>query len=180
VAAIAAGRFDAREIAELPDDAYLNALARTTCVATELQAGHAENALPQTARATVNCRIVPTSSAADTEAVLRRVIADPGISITLLAPATPSPPSPLDPEVLAAVGSAAAGLWPGIPIIPEMSTGATDGLYVRNAGIPVYGVSGVAEDPREDRAHGQDERMRTRSFDDALDFLYRLLTELSR
>jgi acetylornithine deacetylase/succinyl-diaminopimelate desuccinylase-like protein len=180
VAAIAAGRFDAREIAELPDDAYLNALARTTCVATELQAGHAENALPQTARATVNCRIVPTSSAADTEAVLRRVIADPGISITLLAPTTPSPPSPLDPEVLAAVGSAAAGLWPGIPIIPEMSTGATDGLYVRNAGIPVYGVSGVAEDPREDRAHGQDERMRTRSFDDARDFLYRLLTELSR
>jgi acetylornithine deacetylase/succinyl-diaminopimelate desuccinylase-like protein len=179
VAAIAAGRLDAPEIAGLPDDAYLNALARTTCVATELEGGHAENALPQRARATVNCRIVPTSSAAETQRVLERVIADPSISITAVAPATPSPPSPLNPEVFAAVESLAGEFWPGVPIIPDMSTGATDGLFVRNAGIPTYGVSGVAEDPREDRAHGQDERMRTRSFYDALEFLHRLLTELS-
>ncbi len=179
VAAIGAGRLDAPELAALPDDPYLNALARTTCVATLLEAGHAENALPQTARATVNCRIVPTSSAAETEQVLRRVIADTEIAITPVAPATPSPPSPLNEELFTAIGSLAAEFWPGIPIIPEMSTGATDGLFVRNAGIPTYGVSAVAEDPRDDRAHGQDERMRTRSFHDAREFLYRLLTELS-
>ena len=180
VAAIAAGRLDAPEIAGLPDDPYLNSVARTTCVATLLEAGHAENALPQTARATVNCRIVPTSSAARTEETLRRVVADPGIRVTAVAPATPSPPSPLHAELFAAIESLAGGFWPGIPILPEMSTGATDGLYVRNAGIPTYGVSAVAEDPREDRAHGQDERMRAKSFADALEFLHRLLADLSR
>ena len=180
VAAIAAGRLDAPEIAELPDDAFLNALARTTCVATMLEGGHAENALPQTARATVNCRIVPTSSAAETQRTLERVVADPQIAITPVAAATPSPPSPLDPELFAAIESLSGEFWPGIPVIPDMSTGATDGLFVRNAGIPVYGVAAVAEDPREDRAHGQDERMRTRSFTDALEFLHRLLTQLSR
>jgi acetylornithine deacetylase/succinyl-diaminopimelate desuccinylase-like protein len=180
VAAIAAGRLDAPEIAGLPDDPYLNALARTTCVATQLEAGHAENALPQTARATVNCRIVPTSSSAETEQILRRVVADPGISITPVDPATPSPPSPLRDELFAAIGSLAGEFWPGVPILPEMSTGASDGLFVRNAGIPTYGVSAVAEDPREDRAHGQDERMRAKSFGDALEFLHRLLVELSR
>jgi len=180
VAAIAAGRLDAPELAGLPDDPYLNAIARTTCVATMLQAGHAENALPQTARATVNCRIVPTSSAAATEEVLRRVVADPDISITPVDPAKPSPPSPLLGELFAAIESQANEFWPGVPILPEMSTGATDGLFVRNAGIPTYGVSAVAEDPREDRAHGQDERMRARSFSDALEFLHRLLAELSR
>ena len=180
VAAVAAGRLDAPEIAALPDDPYLNALARTTCVATLLEAGHAENALPQTARATVNCRSVPTSSAARTEETLRRVVADPGIEITAVAPATPSPPSPLHAELFAAIESLAGEFWPGVPILPEMSTGATDGLYVRNARIPTYGVSAVAEDPREDRAHGQDERMRAKSFADALEFLHRLLVDLSR
>ncbi len=179
VAALAGGRLDAPEIADLPRDPYLNALARTTCVATLLEGGHAENALPQTARATVNCRIVPTSSAAEAEQTLRRVVADPDIAITPVAAATPSPPSPLNREIFAAVESLSGEFWPGIPILPDMSTGATDGLFVRNAGIPTYGVAAVAEDPREDRAHGQDERMRTRSFYDALEFLHRLLIELS-
>ncbi len=180
VAALAAGRLDAPELAALPEHPYPNALARTTCVATMLEGGHAENALPQTARATVNCRIVPTSSAAQTQRVLERVVADPAISIRLLAPETPSPPSPLHEELFAAIEAAKQEFWPGIPILPEMSTGATDGLFVRNAGIPTYGVSAVAEDPREDRAHGQDERMRTQSFTDSLAFLHRLLSELSR
>jgi acetylornithine deacetylase/succinyl-diaminopimelate desuccinylase-like protein len=179
-AAVAAGRLDAPELSALPDDPYLNAVARTTCVATMLEGGHAENALPQTARATVNCRIVPTSSAAETQRVLERVVADPAISITPVDPATPSPPSPLNEELIEAIASLSEEFWPGIPILPEMSTGATDGLFVRNAGIPTYGVSAVAEDPREDRAHGQDERMRTKSFTDALEFLHRLSTDLSR
>jgi len=180
VAAIAAGRTDAPELAALADDPYLNAIARTTCVATLLEGGHAENALPQTARATVNCRIVPTSSAAETEATLRRVVGDPEIEISAVDPATPSPPSPLDDELFAAIEPLVGEFWPGVPILPEMSTGASDGLFVRNAGIPTYGVSAVAEDPRNDRAHGQDERMRAKSFADALEFLHRLLADLSR
>jgi acetylornithine deacetylase/succinyl-diaminopimelate desuccinylase-like protein len=127
----------------------------------------------------VNCRIVPTSSAEETEATLARVAASPELRITPVDPALPSPPSPLHPEVFGAVEALAAEFWPGIPIVPEMSTGATDGLFVRNAGIPCYGVSAVAEDPDEDRAHGKDERMRTKSFEDALEFLHRLLLELS-
>jgi len=180
LAALGSEPLDARELERLPDDPYLNALARTTCVATELQAGHAENALPQRARATVNCRILPTSSAAEVESTLKRVAAAPELSITPVDPALPSPPSPLNPELFGAVEALAAEFWPGIPIVPEMSTGATDGLFVRNAGIPCYGVSAVAEDPDEDRAHGQDERMRLKSFEDALEFLHRLLLELSR
>jgi acetylornithine deacetylase/succinyl-diaminopimelate desuccinylase-like protein len=180
VTALGSGRLDAPELADLPEHAYLNALARTTCVATELQAGHAENALPQRARATVNCRIVPTSSAAEVEATLQRVAATPGLTIAPVDPALPSPPSPLNPELFGAVEALAGEFWPGVPIVPEMSTGATDGLFVRNAGIPCYGVSAVAEDPDDDRAHGRDERMRTRSFEDALEFLHRLLLELSR
>ena len=180
LAALGSEPLDARELERLPDDPYLNALARTTCVATELQAGHAENALPQRARATVNCRILPTPSAAEVESTLKRVAAAPELSITPVDPALPSPPSPLNPELFGAVEALAAEFWPGIPIVPEMSTGATDGLFVRNAGIPCYGVSAVAEDPDEDRAHGQDERMRLKSFEDALEFLHRLLLELSR
>jgi acetylornithine deacetylase/succinyl-diaminopimelate desuccinylase-like protein len=179
VTALGTGRLDAPELASLPEHPYLNALARTTCVATLLQAGHAENALPQRARATVNCRIVPTSSAEQTQTALARVAASPELRITPVDPALPSPPSPLHPEVFGAVETLAPEFWPGIPIVPEMSTGATDGLFVRNAGIPCYGVSGVAEDPDEDRAHGQDERMRKKSFEDALEFLHRLLLELS-
>jgi acetylornithine deacetylase/succinyl-diaminopimelate desuccinylase-like protein len=127
----------------------------------------------------VNCRIVPTSSADATQATLARLAATPGLTITPVDPALPSPPSPLAPELFAAIETLAGELWPGIPIIPEMSTGATDGLFVRNAGIPCYGVSGVAEDPDEDRAHGRDERMRVKSFEDAQVFLYRLVLELS-
>jgi acetylornithine deacetylase/succinyl-diaminopimelate desuccinylase-like protein len=179
VDALGAGRLDAPEIASLADHPYLNALARTTCVPTLLEGGHAENALPQRARATVNCRIVPTSSAAETEAILSRVAAASDLVITPVDPALPSPPSPLNPEVFDAIEALAGDFWPGIPIVPEMSTGATDGLFVRNAGIPCYGVSAVAEDPDEDRSHGRDERMRAKSFDDALEFLHRLVLELS-
>jgi acetylornithine deacetylase/succinyl-diaminopimelate desuccinylase-like protein len=180
VAALGAGRLDAPELSDLPGEPFLNSRARTTCVATMLDGGHVENALPQTARATVNCRILPTSSAAETREALAQAVDDPAISITPRAPSTPSPPSPLNDELFGAIEALAAGFWPGIPIVPEMSAGATDGLFVRNAGIPTYGVSAVAEDPDDDRAHGQDERMREKSFHDALEFLHRLLTELSR
>jgi acetylornithine deacetylase/succinyl-diaminopimelate desuccinylase-like protein len=166
--------------AKLTEHPYFNALARTTCVATELNGGHAENALPQTARATVNCRVLPQSSAEETQNVLTAMAARNGVTVTQLAPALASPPSPLEPSIVDPVEEAAKGMWPGIAVIPEMSTGATDGLFVRNAGIPVYGVSAIAEDPDDLRAHGKDERIRAQSYYDALEYWYRLVKVLSQ
>lgn len=158
-----------------------NARLRTTCVATQLQAGHAENALPQRAKATVNCRILPDGSADAIEAELRRVIANPSVAIQRLPDphAIASPPSPLTKEVLGSIESTTEELWPGVPVIPTMSTGATDGLFLRNAGIPVYGVSGVFEDVVDVRAHGKDERVLIQSFFDAQEFMYRLVKRLA-
>ena len=157
-----------------------NARLRTTCVATLLEAGHAENALPQRAKGTVNCRIVPDGSADAVEAELRRVIGDPSVALERLADphAIPSPPSPLTEEVLGGIEKTTAEMWPGVAVIPTMSTGATDGLFLRNAGIPVYGVSGVFEDVLDVRAHGKDERVLVRSFFDAQEFMYRLVKRL--
>ena len=179
VAALASGRPDAPELANLPQHAYFNALARTTCIPTLLEAGHAENALPNNARAIVNCRVLPTSTAAEVESLLNRLVADPEVVISPVDPAYPSPPSPLDPVLFGALGALANEFWPGIAIVPEMSTGATDGLFVRNAGIPCYGVWSVAQDPDDDRTHGRDERIPTRSFYDGFEFVHRLLLELS-
>lgn len=166
----------AARLAAIP--AY-NARLRTTCVATMLQAGHAENALPQRARATVNCRILPTQPAEEVLATLRQVVADSAITITPLAPAKPSPPSPLTPEVLQAIEATTREMWPGVPVIPTMSTGATDALYLRRAGIPVYGVSGVFGDADDVRAHGQDERIAATWFYEGLEFGYRLIKRLT-
>jgi acetylornithine deacetylase/succinyl-diaminopimelate desuccinylase-like protein len=166
--------------ARLVEHPYFNALARTTCVATELEGGHAENALPQTARATVNCRVLPQSSADETRNVITALAAKNAVTVTQIAPALASPPSPLEPSVVDPIDRIANEMWPGIIVIPEMSTGATDGLFVRNAGIPVYGVSAIAEDPDDFRAHGQDERIRVRSYYDALEYWYRLVKTLSQ
>src|SRR5690606_31900764 len=124
-------------------------------------------------------RIVPTSSAEATLKTLRRVVADDGIGITLIDPAVPSPPSPLRPELFEVLNALVPEFWADIPIVPEMSAGATDGLYVRNAGIPTYGVSAVAEDPGDSRAHGKDERIGRRAFLDSVEFWYRMLKMLA-
>jgi len=166
--------------AKLVEHPYFNALARTTCVATRLEAGHADNALPQTAKATVNCRVLPQSSAEETQNVLTAMAAKNGVSVTQIASAKASPPSALEPSIVDPVSEVANEMWPGITVIPEMSTGATDGLFVRNAGIPTYGVSAIAEDPDDFRAHGQDERIRAESYYDALEYWYRLVKVLSR
>jgi acetylornithine deacetylase/succinyl-diaminopimelate desuccinylase-like protein len=162
-------------IDSLLDSIYYNALARTTCVATELSGGHAENALPQTARAVVNCRILPQSSAAATRDVLVSLAEPYRVSVTQIAPDFPSPPSPLEPDIVDPITKLAKEMWPGIAVIPEMSTGASDGAFVRNAGIPVYGVSAIADDPNDMRAHGQDERIGVRAFGDATEYWYRLV-----
>jgi acetylornithine deacetylase/succinyl-diaminopimelate desuccinylase-like protein len=159
--------------------AYFNALMRTTCVATELQAGHAENALPQTARATVNCRVLPDQPLQEVHAALVRVIADDGISVSPMGQPTPSPRSPLRADVLREVEKATSAMWPGVPAVPIMSTGATDGHYLRVAGIPTYGVSGLFDDIDDVRAHGKDERMGVRAFYEGTEFMYRLIKALS-
>ena len=158
---------------------YYNSVLRTTCVATRLFAGHADNALPQLARATVNCRVLPGEPIESVEQRLRQVAADSGVSISRVAPANPSPPSPLRPEVMGPIEALAAKYWPGVPIVPEMSTGATDGLYTRNAGIPTYGVSAIFEDLNDSRAHGRDERVGVREFHRAAQYWYELVKRLS-
>ncbi len=158
---------------------YYNSRLRTTCVATQLDAGHAENALPQRARATINCRVLPGESIDAVHATLAAVIGNDAVDISRMAAAKPSPPSPLTPEVLGPIEAITDDMWPGVPVIPTMSTGATDGLYLRNAGIPVYGVSGLFGDIDDVRAHGQNERIRIESFFDGQEFLYRLTKALS-
>ena len=154
--------------------AYFNALMRTTCVATRLEAGHADNALPQSARATVNCRILPEDSPQEVRAALVRVLADPAIAVTPIGEPRPAPASPLRPDIVRAVERVTAEIWPGVPVLPVMSTGASDGLFLRRAGIPVYGVSGLFDDIDDVRAHGRDERMAVWAFFDGLEFMYRL------
>ncbi len=156
-----------------------NARLRTTCVATMLEGGHAQNALPQRARAVVNCRILPGESPEEVWRTLVTVADDDQVKITPMGTATPSPPSPVTPEVLAAIERVTEELWPGVPLVPTMSTGATDGLYLRREGIPVYGVSGLFNDVDDVRAHGQDERISVQSFYEGLEFCYRLLKALT-
>jgi acetylornithine deacetylase/succinyl-diaminopimelate desuccinylase-like protein len=160
---------------------FHNALLRTTCVATMLQGGHAENALPQKAQATVNCRLLPIDDAASVQQTLVKVLADAQIAVAPAGTPTPSPPSPLAPEPLAAIEAAARAVWgstPAVPIIPYMETGATDGLYLRNAGMPVYGVTGISYDPDDVRAHGKDERILVKSYNEGLEFAYQMAKAL--
>ncbi|MDH4022958.1 MAG: M20/M25/M40 family metallo-hydrolase [Gammaproteobacteria bacterium] len=177
--ALGAGRLDDPTTGRLENSPYLNALIRTTCVATQLRGGTSENALPAHARAVVNCRILPQSSPAAVEATLRHLVAADGVSVSPVAPALTAAPSPLDPQVLDPVEAIANELWPGIPVLPEMSPGASDGLYLRAAGIPTYGVGAVPEDPDEDTSHAPDERIRVEAFNQSLEYWYRLTRRLA-
>jgi acetylornithine deacetylase/succinyl-diaminopimelate desuccinylase-like protein len=162
-------------IAYLTNAPGYNATMRTTCVATMLAAGHAENALPQTARATVNCRILPNETAEQTRETLVKVINDSRITITPIKEPKPSPPSPLATEVMQPIERVTSEMWPGLPVVPVMSTGATDSLYLRKAGIPAYGTSGIFHDIDDSRAHGKDERVGVKELYDGQEYLYRLV-----
>ncbi|PYO90587.1 MAG: peptidase M20 [Gemmatimonadetes bacterium] len=166
---------DTAAIRRLSDASPLyNAQLRTTCVATELAGGHAENALPQSASATVNCRMLPGTPSEEVQGTLIRVVNDTAVKVTVVTAATPSPLAALQPDVMSAIERVTTRLW-HIPVIPVMETGATDGLYLRNAGIPVYGVSGVFVDINDIRAHGRDERIGVQDFYDGAEYIYQLV-----
>ncbi|MBT6210105.1 MAG: M20/M25/M40 family metallo-hydrolase [Woeseia sp.] len=171
---------DPAAIAYLSGTPHYNSRLRTTCVATRLDAGHADNALPQRARATVNCRVLPGESVGAVQSTLETVIGNNLVTVTEVEAPKLSPPSPLTAEMLGAIEATTEEMWPGVPVIPTMSTGATDGLYLRNAGIPVYGVSGLFGDIDDVRAHGQNERILIKSFFEGQEFLYQLTKTLSR
>ncbi len=162
-------------------DPWANSTMRTTCVATMLAAGVAENALPRAATAIVNCRILPGVEPTHVMATLREVIADESIEIRPVQSGgqVASPPSPLRDDVVEPVRELVDEIWPGAVVAPEQATYATDGLHVRNIGIPVYGVSGLFGDFGDSRAHGLDERVRVDAFHDSIEFWYRLLKHFS-
>ncbi len=175
--AVAAERPDAAAAGRLSAaDPAFNAMLRTTCTPTMVNAGHAPNALPQRARANVNCRILPGHTAAEVKADLDRMIADPGIIVTPVGEPDPvSPPPPLTPAILDPIVAMAARHWPGVPVIPSMATGATDGRFTNAAGIPTYGVTGLFYDPDGGGTHGLNERIRVRSLYEGRDFLFDLV-----
>jgi acetylornithine deacetylase/succinyl-diaminopimelate desuccinylase-like protein len=156
-----------------------NAMLRTTCVATMLEGGHAMNALPQLAAATVNCRVLPEDTIQYVESTLRGVIADDQVSMKLLGHPAPGPISPLRPDLVDAARQVTDKLWPGVPVVPIMVMGATDGAYLRRAGIPCYGIQGFFMDRDDIRFHGRDERMSVQSFYEGQAFLYELVKRLA-
>ena len=180
---------DREAIARLSKDARFNSLLRTTCVATRLNAGHANNALPQQAQANVNCRILPGHAMEEVRQELIRILADPKITVKYVdnagnvfdrAPGTKAFAALLPPpEVMQPLQRVTDTMWPSAPVIPEMETGASDSVYTIAAGIPSYGVSGVALDQDDVRAHGKDERVRVVSFYDGVEFYYRYLKALT-
>jgi acetylornithine deacetylase/succinyl-diaminopimelate desuccinylase-like protein len=175
-------------IARLASDPLDHAVTHTTCVATVLEAGHASNALPQTARAVVNCRILPGHSAEEVRKTLIGVLADPMITVRYVTDDGQVrdtaeskhgfTPAPLREDVMRSLEKVAASMWPGVPVIPMLAVGASDAVHVSAAGIPVYQVNGEAVDRDDLRAHGKDERIRVESFYRGVDFHYAFLKTL--
>jgi acetylornithine deacetylase/succinyl-diaminopimelate desuccinylase-like protein len=163
----------------LSQNVRLNAQLRTTCVATLISGGHAENALPQRAKATIQCRMLPGESAANVQNLITATLADPAIHVALDAPPIVSPESPPTPQFMKKVALLVHSMWPAVPIIPTMATGFSDDRQTRNAGMPSYDISGVWQDVDENRAHGRDERIGVEAFDESVEFTYRLLKSMS-
>ena len=171
---------NAAAAAVVSNDPRYSAMLRTTCVATMLTGGHATNALPQLAEANINCRVFPTETAEEVRAELARAIADTAVQVVVRTQRGSVPPSPLLPEVFGPVTQITKEMFGDIPVIPVMSTGATDSRFFRAGGVPSFGVSGLFSDPTVDaRAHGRDERMRMQSYYEGQEFLYRLTKALA-
>lgn len=166
---------DLQAAERLSDTVRLNAQLRTTCVATLISGGHAENALPQRARATIQCRMMPGDTAANVQAALTRVLDDPKISIRVDVAPILSPESPPSKDIMDKAGKVIHSMWPGVPVIPTMAAGYSDGRQTRSAGIPTYDLSGLWDDVDDARAHGRDERIGVREFDESVEYTYRLV-----
>jgi acetylornithine deacetylase/succinyl-diaminopimelate desuccinylase-like protein len=179
LAKVADGSRSAMERVALASAAW-NATLRTTCVATQIEGGHAKNALPQLAAANVNCRVLPEDSVEYVQGALQRVLADDQVSLAISGEVNKGPASPMREDVLKAVGRLTDTMWPGVPAVPIMVMGATDGLYLRATGIPTYGVQGFFMDRDDIRFHGRDERMGVTSFFEGQTFLYQLVKALSK
>ena len=180
--ALVANPADTAAAAAVSTDPRYASTMRTTCVATRLSGGHANNALPNIATANVNCRVAPTSNAPAVLAALRKVVADSGIKITFAQATAPKfgrAPTPVDPQLLEAITDLTTKMWGNIPVVPTMSTGASDGAYLRGAGIPTFGVNGIFMQSGESNAHGRDEKMRVKSFYEGLDFLDQLVRRIT-
>ncbi|HEX7011514.1 MAG TPA: M20/M25/M40 family metallo-hydrolase [Steroidobacteraceae bacterium] len=157
----------------------LDALIRTTCVATLLEAGEAENALPQSARATIQCRLLPDEDPHNVLATLRRVIADPSVEVAVAKPPLISPETVPDPHVLGAIRTVVTDMWGPLPVVTGMDAGGSDAVFTRAAGIPTYGAGSIFEEAEDDRHHGRDERIEARAFEQGIDFTCRLMRALS-
>lgn len=171
--AIVANPNDAAAAAKLSEDPRYNSQLRTTCVTTQLEGGQARNALPQRARGYLNCRVLPDETPESVKSTLERLVADTGVHVVQQGNARNSPPSPLTKELMEEIERITKEMWPGVPVIPTMSTGATDGIYLRNAGIPTYGVSGLFYG--DTFSHGMNERIPVKAFYEGLEFMYRLV-----
>ncbi|MFO1254849.1 MAG: M20/M25/M40 family metallo-hydrolase [Sphingomonadaceae bacterium] len=178
--ALAANPADKAAEATVNADKMLHSLLRTTCVATLIDGGHAQNALPQKVTANVNCRMFPGRSADETQALLASAIGNPAVTIEQKVRGKPiAKAPPMTPALIGPMEQLSAKRWPGVPVIPTMSTGATDGVYLAAVGIPTYGVPGVWGDPDGNGAHGLNERMEVRSLYEGRDYMYDLVKVLS-
>jgi len=174
--ALLANPGDSAALAVLDADTNWHAMLRTTCVATMLSAGHATNALPQRARANINCRIFPGVAREEVLAQLTKIAEDPAVSVSIPEVRGPiAPPAPLTPRILKPIETVAQQMWPGVPVVATLEPGATDAQFLNPVGIPTYGVTGIFSDPDGGHIHGLNERVRVQSVYEGRTFLYRLV-----
>jgi len=178
--AVSAANPDPAAVERLSQQVETNIMLRSTCTVTRIAGGHAENALPQRAEAMLQCRILPGESLDSVREQIAARIADPELQISVQTPGKPSPESPLTPRIVAAVERVTRSIWPDVIVLPSMSPGATDSLYLRGAGIPSYGIDAMFDDLDDGRAHGRDERIGVGVFADEVKFTGALMREVSR
>jgi acetylornithine deacetylase/succinyl-diaminopimelate desuccinylase-like protein len=171
---------DPAAIERLSQVVETNVKMRSTCVATQFDGGRSESALPEIAKAVIQCRIMPGETQAEVEKTLLGIAADPAIKQSVIYPPDISPESPLNPTVMNTVEALTREMWPGVVVMPYMSAGASDSAFTRAAGIPSYGVDGIFQDIDDDRAHGRDERVGIEAFNQGLEFSYRLMKDLGK
>ena len=177
--AMAQSKLDPAAIRRLEASIFYNAMLHTTCVATMIDGGHAENALPQRAHAMIQCRMLPDDTQASVEATLKNTLADPAISISVITPAAPGPESVPTPAFIHKVEAVVESMWPNVPVVPDMDAGASDSKYTRGAGLATFGISGLFTDIADNRAHGRDERIPIDGFYQDVEFTYRMMKNFS-